>query len=105
MCIRDSRRTGVCRCRRSRARAPHGQQAVSYTHLDVYKRQVLSRANDSRTESLKSEDNECILNSAYLEKAYHRVKYLTDENQLDLEGCGFIGLYAGLYGFSVLLSS
>ena len=30
------------------------------------------------------------------------IKYLTDENQLDLEGCGFIGLYAGLYGFLCL---
>ena len=26
-----------------------------------------------------------------LDKAYRRLKYLTDENQLDLEGCGFIG--------------
>ena len=70
--------------------------------LKLSVREVLSRANDIRTESLKSEDNECILNSAYLEKAYHRLKYLTDENQLDLEGCGFIGLYAGLYGFLCL---
>lgn len=70
--------------------------------LKLSVREVLSRANDIITESLKSEDNECILNSAYLDKAYRRLKYLTDENQLDLEGCGFIGLYAGLYGFLCL---
>lgn len=45
------------------------------------------------------------INSAYLDKAYRRLKYLTDENQLDLEGCGFIGLYAGLYGFLCLFVS
>ena len=70
--------------------------------LKLSVREVLSRANDIRTESLKSEDNECILNSAYLDKAYRRLKYLTDGNQLNLEGCGFIGLYAGLYGFLCL---
>ena len=70
--------------------------------LKLSVRAVLSRANDIITESLKSENSECILNSAYLDKAYRRLKYLTDENQLDLEGCGFIGLYAGLYGFLCL---
>ena len=48
--------------------------------LKLSVRAVLSRANDIITESLKSEDNECILNSAYLDKAYRRLKYLTDEN-------------------------
>lgn len=43
--------------------------------LKLSVREVLSRANDIRTESLKSEDNECILNSAYLDKAYRRLKY------------------------------
>lgn len=57
--------------------------------LKLSVRAVLSRANDIITESLKSENSECILNSAYLDKAYRRLKYLTDENQLDLEGCGF----------------
>lgn len=71
--------------------------------LKLSVREVLSRANDIITESLKSEDNECILNSAYLDKAYRRLKYLTDENQLDLEGCGFIGLYAGLLRFFMLV--
>ena len=70
--------------------------------LKLSVRAVLSRANDIITESLKSENSECILNSAYLDKAYRRLKYLTDENQHDLEGCGFIGLYAGLYGFLCL---
>ncbi len=63
---------------------------------------VLERANETIKESLKSENEECILKSAYLDKAYRRLKYLTDENQLNLEGCGFIGLYAGLYGFLCL---
>lgn len=53
--------------------------------LKLSVRAVLSRANDIITESLKSENSECILNSAYLDKAYRRLKYLTDENQLDLE--------------------
>lgn len=63
---------------------------------------ILQRADETIKESLKSEDEECILKSAYLDKAYRRLKYLTDENQLNLEGCGFIGLYAGLYGFLCL---
>lgn len=63
---------------------------------------ILQRADETIKESLKSEDEECILKSAYLDKAYRRLKYLTDENQLNLEGCGFIGLYAGLYGFICL---
>lgn len=63
---------------------------------------ILQRADETIKESLKSEDEECILKSAYLDKAYRRLKYLTDGNQLNLEGCGFIGLYAGLYGFLCL---
>lgn len=51
--------------------------------LKLSVRAVLSRANDIITESLKSENSECILNSAYLDKAYRRLKYLTDENQLE----------------------
>lgn len=38
--------------------------------LKLSVRAVLSRANDIITKSLKSEDNECILNSAYLDKAW-----------------------------------
>lgn len=63
---------------------------------------ILNRAKETIKESLKSENEECILKSAYLDKVYRRLKYLTDENQLNLEGCGFIGLYAGLYGFLCL---
>lgn len=63
---------------------------------------ILQRADETIKESLKSEDEECIFKSAYLDKAYRRLKYLTDENQLNLEGCAFIGLYAGLYGFLCL---
>ena len=63
---------------------------------------ILDRANDTIKKSWKSENEECILKSAYLDDIYRRLKFLTDENQLNLEGCGFIGLYAGLYGFICL---
>ncbi len=63
--------------------------------------EILTRANGKIKATLKSENEKCILKSAYLDKVYRRLKYLTDEGRL-LEGCGFIALYAGLYGFLCL---
>lgn len=37
-----------------------------------------------------------------LDKSYRRFRHLIDEGNFNLEGCGFIGLYAGLYGFLCL---
>lgn len=55
---------------------------------------ILKRADETIKESLKSEDEECILKSAYLDKAYRRLKYLTDENQLN----GRVWLYRSICG-------
>lgn len=62
---------------------------------------ILDRAADAIKATLKREDASCMLKGAHLDKVYRRLKYLTDEGRL-LEGCGFIGLYAGLYGFLCL---
>lgn len=63
---------------------------------------ILDCADDIINKSWKSKNEKCILESAYLGQICQRLKYLTDESQLNLEGCGFIGLYAGLYGFICL---
>ncbi|GFI35599.1 hypothetical protein IMSAGC014_02120 [Bacteroidaceae bacterium] len=62
---------------------------------------ILTLADDKIKATLNSDNEECMLKGAYLDKTYRRLKYLTDEGRL-LEGCGFIGLYAGLYGFLCL---
>ena len=37
-----------------------------------------------------------------MDKSYCRLRHLIDEGNFNLEGCGFIGLYSGLYGFLCL---
>lgn len=63
---------------------------------------ILNRADKTIKESWESDDDKCKIKSACLDDIYRRLKYRTDESQLNLEGCGFIGLYAGLYGFICL---
>ena len=65
-------------------------------------RGLLDSAKNMLTESLKSDNDECKVQSGYLDRVYRRLKYLIDEGYFNLEGCGFIGLYAGLYGFLCL---
>lgn len=70
--------------------------------LQTSSRLVLDRINELLNKSLSSDSEECKVLSGYLDKAYCRLKYLIDESNFKLEGCGFIGLYAGFYGFLCL---
>ncbi len=70
-------------------------------NLQVSIQMISVRAKDILNESLKSDNDECKINSAYLDKVYRCLKYRT--NYLNLEGCGFIGFYAGLYGVLCLI--
>lgn len=69
--------------------------------LQVLTQAILVRAKDILNKSLKSDNDECKINSAYLDKAYRRLKHRT--YYFNVEGCGFIGLYAGLYVFLCLI--
>lgn len=63
---------------------------------------ILIHAKDTTKKSLKSDNDKCKIYSGYLESVHDRLKYLIDRGNLNLEGCGFIGLYSGLYGFLCL---
>ncbi|WP_300647927.1 hypothetical protein [uncultured Bacteroides sp.] len=69
--------------------------------LRVSTQAILVHAKDILKESLKSDNDECKIISAYLDKVYRRLKYRTYD--FNLEGCGFIGFYAGLYGVLCLI--
>jgi len=62
----------------------------------------LSDVNALLKQTLKSDNEECILKSAYLDKVYRQLKYFADKLSLSMKGFGFVGLYAGIYGFICL---
>lgn len=70
--------------------------------LQTSSQEMLARTEHMLKESLKSDNDECKVLSGSLDRVYRRLRYLIDESNFNLEGCGLIGLYAGLYGFLCL---
>lgn len=70
--------------------------------LQTSSQKILDRTEYMLKESLKSDSDKCKIQGGYLDKPYRRLRHLIDEGNLNLEGCGFIGLYAGLYGLLCL---